>query len=97
MPAIPATFHTEQGQLILELHQQRGLFARLAEGPQLSASGAFSEAQCLCIGHLMRLGREDFHATLADALEPGELRDWLQARHALLLHRQALRHLDPPG
>ncbi|MDM0035565.1 hypothetical protein QTI33_25760 [Variovorax sp. J22P271] len=80
---IPATFTQQQAEWILALH-------RLAARDRSRATQILcdwtparcSRAQATCIEALLDLDTRDLHATLADAMEDGDLRRRLLARSA---------------
>jgi hypothetical protein len=77
---IPATFTQEQAEWILALHKL-GAHDR-ARASQILCDwtpARCSRAQAACIEALLDLDAQDLHATLADAMEDGELRSRLLA------------------
>jgi len=80
MPSIPAAFTVSQADKVLEL-ERIGRQARAGAALLLKASmpAHFSEAQAECVTQMLRLTPEELRATLADAIEPGALRDRLRA------------------
>lgn len=77
---IPATFTQAQAEWILALHKL-GAHDR-ARASQILCDwtpARCSRAQAACIEALLDLDAQDLHATLADAMEDGELRSRLLA------------------
>jgi hypothetical protein len=77
---IPATFTQAQAEWILALHKL-GAHDRARASQILcdSTPERCSRAQAACIEALLGLDARDLHATLADAMEDGELRSRLLA------------------
>lgn len=78
--AIPATFTAEQVESILALnemidHAKSGVAQLL----KAMTPTRFTAAQAECIRELLTLNVQDFHATLADAMELCPLRNQLRA------------------
>ncbi|MDM0107914.1 hypothetical protein QTH97_23405 [Variovorax sp. J22R24] len=75
---IPATFSAEQADAVLDLEviasrDQARAGRRLRE----CTPSLFTRAQVECVRELLSLEPRDLHATLADAMEPCDLRDRL--------------------
>ena len=78
--AIPATFTAEQVESILALHDMIvDAKSGVAQLLKSLTPTRFSAAQAECIRELLSLNVQDFHATLADAMELCPLRDRLRA------------------
>ena len=77
---IPATFTQEQAEWILALHKL-GTHDRSRATQILSdwTPARCSRAQAACIEALLELDAQDLRATLADAMEDGDLRRRLRA------------------
>jgi hypothetical protein len=80
---IPATFTQEQAEWILALHKLAAHDRSRAMQILCDWTPArCSRAQATCIEALLDLDTRDLHATLADAMEDGDLRRRLLARGA---------------
>ncbi|MGO4389718.1 hypothetical protein AB4Z46_00060 [Variovorax sp. M-6] len=76
---IPATFTAAQVETILALNEKiDDAKAGAAQLLNAMTPTRFSAAQAECIRELLTLNVRDFHATLADAMELGPLRDRLR-------------------
>lgn len=79
-PSIPATFTCSQADKVLELERVgQATTAGAALLLQAWTPSHFSRGQAECITQMLRLDPKALYATLADALEPGSMRDLLRA------------------
>ena len=72
---IPATFTEAQAETILAIAKISPIHSRLAEQLlQAWSPKRFTDAQARCIQEILQLDAGDLRATIADAVEPCELR-----------------------
>ena len=78
---IPATFSEKQAETILAITKISATDSELAEQLLLACVREhFTDAQAQCIHELLQLDADDLRATVADAMEPCDLRRRLRSR-----------------
>jgi hypothetical protein len=79
---IPATFTEVQAETILAIRRICATDSGLAEQLiQAWTPKRFTDAQAQCIQEMLQLDADDLRATIADAMEPCDLRRRLRAPH----------------
>ena len=79
LATVPATFTKAQAETILAITKISATDSGFAERFLQACASDFTDAQAQCIHELLQLDADDLRATVADAMEPCDLRRRLRS------------------